>query len=311
MAAFGCIRTLNALLDSVSTLTHILPALEEVLFPIMYEMTSSRGQDVFEEVMDMASYFSYFMEPVSPRLWTLWPRIQLCLGEWAIDYWDNILPPLDNLISRDTATFLSSTNPNYQESVYQMVSHSLNGDFNDVDVVAAPKLMEVVLAHCPGTVDRWVEPYVALAWQRLQRTTRRPLKDQLVALVAVALHYNAGLTLAALHRLGATQQLLGGWAELVAKRRAHGRKPAHFRQQRLKKLCVLGLVALLAAPDEALTPPLAAGLPSVLRGCVQVLSDLKEQQEAAAEQLAEGSDEDEVIRVLPRVPPEGFGQSSS
>lgn len=120
MAAFGCIRTLNALLDSVSTLTHLLPALEEVLFPIMYEMTSSRGQDVFEEVMDMASYFTYFMQPISPRLWTLWPRIQECLGEWAIDYWDNILPPLDNLISRDTATFLGSTAPNYQESLYQV-----------------------------------------------------------------------------------------------------------------------------------------------------------------------------------------------
>lgn len=36
----------------------------QALFPIMYEMTSSRGQDVFEEVMDMASYFTYFMTPI-------------------------------------------------------------------------------------------------------------------------------------------------------------------------------------------------------------------------------------------------------
>jgi len=120
MAAFGCIRTLNALLDSVSTLTELLPALELEMFPIMFEMTSSRGQDVFEEVMDMASYFTYFMSPISPRLWTLWPRIHQCLNEWAVDYWDNILPPLDNLISRDAATFLGSTNPNYQESVFQV-----------------------------------------------------------------------------------------------------------------------------------------------------------------------------------------------
>lgn len=131
MAAFGCIRTLNALLDSVSTLTELLPALFEALWPIMYEMTSSRGQDVFEEVMDMASYFTYFMTPIDPRLWGLWPRISACLGEWAIDFWDNILPPLDNLISRDTATFLGSTNPNYQESVFQvrgcMLDHLCKG----------------------------------------------------------------------------------------------------------------------------------------------------------------------------------------
>jgi hypothetical protein len=127
MAAFGCIRTLNALLDSVSTLTELLPQLEDALFPIMFEMTSSRGQDVFEEVMDMASYFTYFMDPLPQRLWTLWPRIHESLMEWAIDYWDNILPPLDNLISRDTATFLGSSNPNYQESVFQVGAGSLLG----------------------------------------------------------------------------------------------------------------------------------------------------------------------------------------
>lgn len=177
-----------------------------------------------------------------------------------------------------------------------MVSHSLTGDFSDIDVVAAPKLMEAVLANCPGAVDRWVEPYVSLAWQRLQRTGRRPLKDQLVVFVAVALHYNAGLTLAALGRLGATQQLLGGWSELVAARRPNGRKPAHFRQQRLKKMVALGLVALLSAPDEALAGPLAAGLPSVLSGAVQVLADLKAQQEEAAADLEEGSGEEEEVR---------------
>lgn len=181
-----------------------------------------------------------------------------------------------------------------------MVSSSLTGDYSDIDVVAAPKLMEVVLAHCPGAVDRWVEPYVELAWQRLQRTSRRPLKDQLVTLVAVALHYNPSLALAALHRLGATQLLLGGWADLISARRPSRRKPAHFRQQRLKKLCVLGLVALLSAPDDALQPQLIAGLPSVLRGCVQVLSDLKTQQEEAAQQLEDGSGSDEVraMRVV-------------
>jgi hypothetical protein len=176
-----------------------------------------------------------------------------------------------------------------------LVSHSLSGDFNDTDVVAAPKLMEVVLAHCPGAVDRWVDPYVSLAWQRLQRTSRRPLKDQLVVLVAVALHYNAGLTLAALHRLGATQQLLGGWSDLITARRPSGRKPAHFRQQRLKKLCVLGLVALLHAPDDALAGPLAGGLPQVLRCAVTVLNDLRAQQEEAAQELAEGSGGDDEV----------------
>lgn len=181
----------------------------------------------------------------------------------------------------------------------QMVTHSLTGDYNDVDVVAAPKLMEVVLAHCPGAVDRWVGAYVSLAWSRLQTATRRPLQDQLIAFVAVALHYNAGLALQALESRGATQQLLQGWAEMLAKRRPSGRKPAHFRQQRLKKLSSLGLVALLAAPEAALPPAVAVALPAVLRGAVMLLSDLKAQQDDAAANMAAGSGsvEEEVRRV--------------
>lgn len=48
--------------------------------------------------------------------------------DFGIDYWENLIVPLDNFISRGTAHFLSSTNPNYQESVYQMVAHALNGE---------------------------------------------------------------------------------------------------------------------------------------------------------------------------------------
>lgn len=181
-----------------------------------------------------------------------------------------------------------------------MVTHSLSGDFSDIDVVAAPKLMEVVFAHCPGAVDRWVDPYVSLAWARLQTATRRPLQDQLIVLIAVALHYNAALTLQALQARGATQQLLKGWADMLAKRRPSGRKPAHFRQQRLKKLSSLGLVALLAAPDASLPPTLAAALPAVLRGEVQLLSDLKAQQDAAEANMAAGSSSaEEEVSVCP------------
>jgi hypothetical protein len=295
MAAFGCIRALNALLDAVAALPGLLPGLLDTLAPIMEEMMSPRGQDLFEEVLEMASYFTYFVPtPLPPRLWGLWPRISAALMDWGIDYWDNALPALDNLVSRDTATFLGSANPDYQASMFQLVSHALSGDFSDTDIVAVPKLMEVVLAASPaGSVDRWVEPFIGLAWSRLQRTTRRPLKDELIALVSVALHYNSTLALGALHRLGATNQLLGGWSELINARRCNGRKPAHFQQQRLKKLCALGLVALLRAADDALQPPLVAGLPQVLHGTLAVLSDLKKQQEEAAEQLQAGSGSEE------------------
>jgi hypothetical protein len=54
---------------------------------------------------------------ISEQMWSLWPLLIQCFHEWAIDYFENILVPLDNFISRGTDTFLSGQNPNYLQQV--------------------------------------------------------------------------------------------------------------------------------------------------------------------------------------------------
>ena len=50
----------------------------------------------------------------------------------------------------------------------QIVEKTLTGeDYDETDVQAAPKLMEVVLQNCKGRVDQVVGPYLALALRRL------------------------------------------------------------------------------------------------------------------------------------------------
>lgn len=75
IAAYGCIKALNTLLESVSSLKHLFPALEELLYPLMKANISTDGQDVFEEVLEMLAYFTYFSDSISPRLWSLWPQV--------------------------------------------------------------------------------------------------------------------------------------------------------------------------------------------------------------------------------------------
>lgn len=71
------------------------------------------------QVLEMLAYFTFYAPSISERIWTLWPQLHAALMEWGIDYWESILVPLDNMISRDTARFLTSKNPDYQLSVYQ------------------------------------------------------------------------------------------------------------------------------------------------------------------------------------------------
>lgn len=64
MAAYGCMRALSTVLDSVSSMSALFPELEAILFPLMQRLTSTEGQDVFEEVLELISYFTYFSPSV-------------------------------------------------------------------------------------------------------------------------------------------------------------------------------------------------------------------------------------------------------
>ena len=66
LAAFGCLRALSTVLESVSSLPEIFPTLEPVVLPILQKMCSQEGQDVFEEIMEILSYFTYFAPQVKP-----------------------------------------------------------------------------------------------------------------------------------------------------------------------------------------------------------------------------------------------------
>ena len=68
MAAYGCMRALSTVLDSVSGMSPLFPELEAILFPLMQRLTSTEGQDVFEEVLELISYFTYFSPAVRAEL---------------------------------------------------------------------------------------------------------------------------------------------------------------------------------------------------------------------------------------------------
>ena len=50
----------------MSGLPQLLPQLESILFPIMQRMVSTEGQDVFEDVLEIVAYFTFFSPEVCP-----------------------------------------------------------------------------------------------------------------------------------------------------------------------------------------------------------------------------------------------------
>ena len=153
LASVGCLRAIATILESLSALPHMYEQLEPNLMPIMRKMLGPDGYDVYEEVLEIQSYMTYYSPAVSPAMWELWPVLIASLeGEYGVQYFENILVPMDNYISRGTETFLA--HPNCKNDVLRVASGVLlNNQIPEPEVLPAPKLLECVLQNCKGRVD--------------------------------------------------------------------------------------------------------------------------------------------------------------
>ncbi|KAL8105776.1 importin beta-like SAD2 [Apium graveolens] len=284
LAAVGCLRAISTILESVSSLPHLFVHIEPTLLPIMRRMLTTDGQEVLEEVLEIVSYMTFFSPSISMDMWTLWPLMTEALGEWAIDFFSNILVPLENFISRSTTHFLSCKEPDYQQSLWNVISTIL-GDKNleDNDIEPAPKLVEVMFLNCRGQVDLWVEPYIRITVERLRVTERPYLKCLLMQVIADALYYNAALTLNILHKLGIATEVFNHWFQMLQQTKKSGTK-TNFKREHDKKICCLGLTSLLPLPVDQLP---GEALERVFKATLDLLVAYKDQ-------VAEASKEEEV-----------------
>ncbi|KAE8658411.1 Importin beta-like SAD2-like protein [Hibiscus syriacus] len=284
MAAVGCLRAISTILESVSRLPHLFVQIEPTLLPIMQRMLTTDGREVFEEVLEIVSYMTFFSPTISLEMWSLWPLMFEALADWAIDFFPNILVPLDNYISRGTAHFLSCKEPDYQKSLWNMISSVMaDKTLEDNDIEPAPKLIEVVFQNCRGQVDHWVEPYLRITLDRLRRTDKSRLKCLLVQVIANSVYYNAALTLSILNKLCVTTEVFNLWFHLLQQVKKSGQR-ANFKREHDKKVCCLGLTSLLALPGEQLA---GEALGRVFKATLDLLVAYKDQ-------VAEAANDDEV-----------------
>ncbi|CAN6580336.1 unnamed protein product [Malus baccata var. baccata] len=289
LAAVGCLRAISTILESVSRLPHLFVQVEPTLLPIMRRMLTTDGQEVFEEVLEIVSYMTFFSPTISLDMWSLWPLMMEALAEWAIDFFPNILVPLDNYISRGTAQFLTCKEPDYQRSLWNMIATIMaDKNMEDGDIEPAPKLIQVVFQNCRGQVDQWVEPYLRITVERLRRSEKPYLKCLLIEVIADALYYNAALALSILQNLGVATEIFNLWFQMLQQVKKSGVR-ANFKREHDKKVCCLGLTSLMTLPAEQL-PGEALG--RVFRAALDLLVAYKEQvAEAAKEEEPEDDDE--------------------
>ncbi|KAM0828157.1 hypothetical protein ACQ4PT_067733 [Festuca glaucescens] len=274
LAAVGCLRAISTILESISSLPHLFIQIEPTLLPILRRMLTSDGQDVYEEVLEIVSYITFYSPTISLDMWSLWPLMMEALNDWAVDFFENILVPLDNYISRGTDHFVTCKEPDYQQSLWKALSSVMTDqNMEDSDILPAPKLIEVFFQNCKGQVDHWVEPYLRLTIDRLRRAEKPYLKCLLVQVIANAFYYNPSFTLAILHKLGVATEIFNLWFVMLQQVKKSGQR-ANFKKEHGKKVCCLGLTSLIGLPANHIP---AEALERVFKATLELLVAYKDQ----------------------------------
>ncbi|CAN6244311.1 unnamed protein product [Urochloa humidicola] len=296
LAAVGCLRAISTILESISSLPHLFIQIEPTLLPIMRRMLTTDGQDVYEEVLEIVSYMTFFSPTISLDMWSLWPLMMEALNDWAIDFFENILVPLDNYISRGTDHFLACKDPDYQQSLWNALqSIMMDEHMEDSDIEPAPKLIEVLFQNCKGNVDQWVEHYLRITIERLRRTQKPYLKCLLVQVIANALYYNPVLTLETLNKLGVAGDIFTHWFAMLQQVKKSGVR-VNFKREHDKKVCCLGLTSLIGLPADKIP---AEALDRIFKATLELLVAYKDQvaenkkRNEEAEDDMDGFDADE------------------
>ena len=219
------------------------------------------------------------------------------MDTWALDYFDNILIPMDNFVTRSPERFVSCKDPDYLYQAYYICKKCLEekgAHMTEMEKLPAPKLMEIILTSCRGRVDQWVEPFILLALQHVEACETNLFKDLLMKVVAGAFYYNAPLAVAGLQKAGpgALGKFFQLWFAMLWRKSKRTDKNLHFKRDHDKKLCILGLSTLLAVPPQSLPPELRDAGKQLMEANLKLLFDLKQLRDNAEDSSSEDESEE-------------------
>ena len=296
LACLGCLRTVSTILDAVTAHPTLYPQLEVLLLPVLQRMLSEDGQDVYEEVLEILAYLTYYSPVISDAVWAFFPVLLHNVGDWALDYFEPTLTSIDNYISRDPARFLAGVDPatgvRHVDALFRLAASILTDpDYEEEDCLPAPQLLNLVLVHCRGRVNEWLPHFVGLAASRLggERPVVLPfLRDLLLLVWAHALFYDPRAALAAAPP-AAMQVLFSAWTAALGARFARTGKRKHFRREQDKKVCILALTSLLLLPADGAPESVRNAAPALASTALALLGELREQR---ARRIAEEEEEE-------------------
>lgn len=237
----------------------IYAQINPIILSMLTETLNDNSMEYFEELLRILTFCTFYGD-VAP-MWPTFPLMATAHELWASDYISDMIPPIDNFISRATETFLSGP---YLDLVMKMFNKSVgNHDTEEQEAGEATELIESVLLNCKGRVDHKLPEILHITVQRLlaKKIESKEFRVLLIEIIADSLYYNAPLTLHILETQGTTQAVFQVWLAAIPQ----------FKMPFDIKLIILGLTAIFEIPLAKLPPVVQHGAKFVLEGLITLV----------------------------------------
>jgi len=191
--------------------------------------------------------------------------------------------PLHNYISRSNSVFVS--NQQNMDVTFKMIQQVLSAPATgDRDLIEASKLAETFILHCKDAVAGYIAGIASLIVRRFaQRPPKKPpARTNLLKVLCCCFLARSDLALYALESLQATAPMMQAWFTAIVmtevKDMSDGSQQqvrSHFKAEGDKKLCALGLTAILRHPFQNLPKSMQDGFGHIIAAVVTVLNDIE------------------------------------
>ncbi|KAJ1966848.1 Nonsense-mediated mRNA decay protein 5, partial [Dimargaris verticillata] len=251
-AAMGVLRTITTLIMNLENSPDTVAQLETHLIPLVGFTLQQELVDLYDDVFEIIDSCTFTLKRISPAMWTLLPLIHKTFDGEGFDYFDVMLPTLDNYVSYGTEQVASNAEIlQLLMHFYQRIMQSERS--NEQERTCGCKLVEALMLNCRGRIDGLIPEVIQHAMRYIATPGGIKSRGFLVYALEVvlnALYYNPQLALGVLEQHGWTQGYFGRLTQSVDK----------FKRVHDKKLLIAALCAVIAMPSSQLPGSIQGGL---------------------------------------------------
>jgi len=292
MAAAQCLECIATVLKGTCERPDLYKNMEPSLIPLVLQILGNNGDfiEYLEYSLDIITFLTYFPNEIAPGLWEAFPLIYKAFDEWAFDYLNMMIAPIENFIGKAPEFFLAAVTPEgvkYIDLVFSMVAKTVAEErSSESECRKALSLYMTTLQYCKGHIDAYIPLVndIALAKLGQQLNAETPLtRISVMQVVASALLYNPQLEIQELEKRSVTTQVFSQW--IVDSKKMEKWLP--------RKLTVLGISSILHLPTSSLPPTVTGLLPQLITVAVDMASQLHADSEKVEDPEGNKFEEDE------------------